>query len=127
MTEVHKRKILQILRNRGLHARADWVDRQLPERVDLDKNAGLLATLQISPADLADPRHDRAQARHRATPSTAQPTDARRHLAGVNAPTVDHTLGADPRRGAELTGLEITAVTPEDLPLDDHEGLVVPG
>jgi len=31
------------------------VDRQLPERVDLDKNAGLLATLQISPADLADP------------------------------------------------------------------------
>lgn len=27
---------------------------------------------------------------------------------------------------AELTGLEITAVTPEDLPLDDHEGLVAP-
>ena len=55
MTEVDKRKILQILHDRGLHARADWVDRQLPERVDLDKNAGLLATLQISPADLADP------------------------------------------------------------------------
>jgi hypothetical protein len=55
MTEVDKRKILQILRDRGLHARAEWVDRQLPERVDLDKNAGLLATLHISPADLTDP------------------------------------------------------------------------
>ena len=55
MTEVHKRKILQILRDRGLHARAEWVDRQLPERVDLEKNAGLLATLHISPSDLTDP------------------------------------------------------------------------
>jgi len=55
MNEVDKQKILQILRDRGLDDRADWVDRQLPERVDLDKNAGLLATLQISPADLAGP------------------------------------------------------------------------
>jgi hypothetical protein len=55
MTEVDKRKILQILRDRGLHARAEWVDRQLPERVDLDKNVGLLATLHISPAELTDP------------------------------------------------------------------------
>jgi hypothetical protein len=56
MTEVDKRKILQILRDRGLHARAEWVDRQLPERVDLEKNAGLLATLHISPSELADPQ-----------------------------------------------------------------------
>jgi hypothetical protein len=56
MTEVDKRKILQILRDRGLHARAEWVDRQLPERVDLEKNAGLLATLHISPSDLTDPQ-----------------------------------------------------------------------
>jgi hypothetical protein len=55
MTEVDKQKILQVLRDRGLHVRAEWVDRQLPERVDLAKNAGLLATLHISPADLADP------------------------------------------------------------------------
>jgi hypothetical protein len=54
MTEVDKLKILQILRDRGLHARAEWVDRQLPERVDLDKNAGLLATLHISRAELTD-------------------------------------------------------------------------
>jgi hypothetical protein len=56
MTEVDKRKILQILRDRGLHARAEWVDRQLPERVDREKNAGLLATLHISPSDLTDPQ-----------------------------------------------------------------------
>jgi hypothetical protein len=55
MTDVDKRKILQILHDRGLHARADWVDRQFPDRVDLEKNAGLLATLHISPSDLADP------------------------------------------------------------------------
>jgi hypothetical protein len=54
MTEVDKQKILQVLRDRGLHARAEWVDRQLPAHVDLEKNAGLLATLHISPADLAD-------------------------------------------------------------------------
>jgi len=55
MTEVDKDKILQILRDRGQHARAQWVDRQLPQRVDLDKNAGLLATLHISPSELTDP------------------------------------------------------------------------
>jgi hypothetical protein len=55
MTEVDKQRILQILRDRGLHARAEWVDRELPERVDLEKNAGLLVTLHIKPADLADP------------------------------------------------------------------------
>ena len=55
MSEVDKQKILRVLRDRGLYARAEWVDRQLPPRVDLEKNAGLLATLHISPADLADP------------------------------------------------------------------------
>jgi len=55
VTEVDKDKILQILRDRGQHARAQWVDQQLPQRVDLDKNAGLLATLHISPSELTDP------------------------------------------------------------------------
>jgi hypothetical protein len=54
MTEVDRQKILQVLRDRGLYARADWTERQLPTRVDLNKNAGLLATLHISPADLDD-------------------------------------------------------------------------
>ena len=55
VTEVEKDKILQILRDRGEYARAQWVDRQLPQRVDLDKNADLLATLRISPSQLTDP------------------------------------------------------------------------
>jgi hypothetical protein len=55
MTEVDKDRILQILRDRGQHARAQWVDRQLPQRVDLEKDVGLLATLHISPSDLTDP------------------------------------------------------------------------
>jgi hypothetical protein len=55
VTEVDKQRILQVLRDRGLSARADWVDRQLPSRVDLEKNAGLLATLHIRPSDLAGP------------------------------------------------------------------------
>jgi hypothetical protein len=54
MTEVDKDKILQILRDRGEYARAQWVDQQLPQRVDLEKNAGLLATLHISPSQLTD-------------------------------------------------------------------------
>jgi hypothetical protein len=56
MTEVDKGKILQILRERGQHARAQWVDRQFPQRVDLEKNVGLLATLHISPSELTDPQ-----------------------------------------------------------------------
>ena len=56
MTKVDKDKILKILHDRGLHARAEWVDRQLPQRVDLEKNAGLLATLHISPSELTDPQ-----------------------------------------------------------------------
>ena len=54
MTEVDKQRILQVLRDRGLHARAQWAERELPDRVDLERNAGLLATLHISLADLAD-------------------------------------------------------------------------
>jgi hypothetical protein len=56
MTEIDKDKILQILRDRGEHARAQWVDQQLPQRVDLEKNTGLLATLHISPSQLIDPQ-----------------------------------------------------------------------
>lgn len=55
VTEVDKQRILQVLHDRGLYASAEWVDRQLPARVDLERNAGLLATLHIRPSDLADP------------------------------------------------------------------------
>jgi hypothetical protein len=51
---IDKDRILDALRRRGQHARADWVDRTLPARVDTVRNAGLLATLELNPADLCD-------------------------------------------------------------------------
>ncbi|MEO3774028.1 hypothetical protein [Micromonospora sp. B9E7] len=47
-------RIIAALRDRGQQARADWVERELPERVDPAKHAGLLATLHLDPADLVD-------------------------------------------------------------------------
>jgi hypothetical protein len=50
---VSKAAIIAALQSRGLPARADWVDRTLPEFVDVERNSGLLATLHINPADLS--------------------------------------------------------------------------
>ncbi|GLZ57136.1 MULTISPECIES: hypothetical protein [Micromonospora] len=47
-------RIVAALRDRGQQARADWVERELPERVDPAKHSGLLATLSLNPADLVD-------------------------------------------------------------------------
>ncbi|MBQ1009424.1 hypothetical protein KBX53_00315 [Micromonospora sp. M51] len=47
-------RIVTALRDRGQQARADWVERELPERVDPAKHTGLLATLNLNPADLVD-------------------------------------------------------------------------
>jgi hypothetical protein len=52
--EIDKAKVVALLRERGLDDRAAWVDRQLPDRVDVARNAGLLRTLNIDPAELAD-------------------------------------------------------------------------
>ena len=52
---VEKRKIIDALRERGQDARADWVDRQLPDEVDTATNSGIFVTLRLDPADLADP------------------------------------------------------------------------
>lgn len=51
---IDKGRILDALRRRGQHTRADWVDRTLPDRVDTVRNAGLLATLGLDPAELSD-------------------------------------------------------------------------
>ncbi|MCO1595347.1 hypothetical protein M8C17_09245 [Micromonospora sp. RHAY321] len=51
---IARSKIANALRDRGQHARADWVERELPERVDPAKHSGLLATLHLDPAQLAD-------------------------------------------------------------------------
>lgn len=50
---VEKTEIIATLRSRGLDARADWVDRQLPSIVDTYTNGALLNMLHIDPADLS--------------------------------------------------------------------------
>ena len=52
-TYVDRAEIVAALRSRGLHARADWVDRELPELVDTYRNAALFRTLDIDPATMA--------------------------------------------------------------------------
>jgi hypothetical protein len=54
--EINKSKVIQLLKHRGLNDRAAWVDRQLPERIDINDNAALLATLNINPDEVADDR-----------------------------------------------------------------------
>lgn len=47
---VDKAEVVSVLRSRGLHARADWVDRELPDLIDTYKNAALLQMLGVDPA-----------------------------------------------------------------------------
>jgi hypothetical protein len=51
--QIDKAEIVATLRSRGLHDRADWVDRQLPRIVDTDKNGSLLRMLDIDPAAMS--------------------------------------------------------------------------
>ncbi|MEV0153817.1 hypothetical protein AB0H57_08770 [Micromonospora sp. NPDC050686] len=53
--KIDKSKIVEALRHRGQHSRADWVDRELPDHVDTAQHSGILATLNLNPADFADP------------------------------------------------------------------------
>lgn len=58
---IDKAEIVATLRSRGLHARADWVDRELPPIIDTNTNGSLLRMLDIdvttvSPADQANCR-----------------------------------------------------------------------
>lgn len=52
--EINKTKVVELLKRRGLNDRAEWVDRQLPARIDVYDNASLLATLSIDPDELVD-------------------------------------------------------------------------
>lgn len=47
-----KAVVIAVLRQRGQHVRADFVDRELPERIDSTRHGGLLATLHIDLAEL---------------------------------------------------------------------------
>jgi hypothetical protein len=51
---VSKAAVIAALRRRGQHARADFVDRELTERIDTAQHGGLLATLHLDPAELSE-------------------------------------------------------------------------
>ena len=51
---VPKHVIVAKLRERGKTTRADWVDRNLPDEVDLYNNRSLLATLDLREEDLIE-------------------------------------------------------------------------
>jgi hypothetical protein len=50
---IDKAEVVATLRSRGLHAKADWVDRQLPPLIDTDTNGSLLEMLDIDPAGMS--------------------------------------------------------------------------
>jgi hypothetical protein len=50
--EIPKDQILQLLRDRGDHDKAQQADQQLPDKVDTDQHADLLGKLGINPSDL---------------------------------------------------------------------------
>lgn len=51
---ISKTAVLAALRERGQHSRADFVDRELPDAIDLNRHGGLLAMLRLDPTELAD-------------------------------------------------------------------------
>jgi hypothetical protein len=51
---ISKESVLAALRERGQTARADFVDRELPDQIDTNQHGGLLATLNLDLAKLAD-------------------------------------------------------------------------
>ena len=50
--EIPKDKILELLRERGEHDKADQAQGELPDQVDTERDSGLLAKFGIDPKDL---------------------------------------------------------------------------
>lgn len=50
--EIPKDQILQLLRDRGEHDKADQADQQLPDQVDPEQHSDLLNKIGINPSDL---------------------------------------------------------------------------
>jgi hypothetical protein len=50
--EIPKDQILQLLRDRGDHDKAQQADQQLPDQVDPEKHSDLLDKIGINPKDL---------------------------------------------------------------------------
>jgi hypothetical protein len=52
--DIPKHVIVAKLRERGLNARADFVEKDLPDTIDTVRHAGLLATLNLRAEDLVE-------------------------------------------------------------------------
>jgi hypothetical protein len=50
--EIPKDQILELLRDRGDHDKADQADQQLPDQVDPEQHGDLLNKIGINPSDL---------------------------------------------------------------------------
>ncbi|MEU8237743.1 hypothetical protein AB0C07_05830 [Actinoplanes missouriensis] len=51
---ISKAVVIAALRERSQHARAEFVDRELPDRIDPARHSGLLAMLRLDPVALAE-------------------------------------------------------------------------
>jgi hypothetical protein len=51
---IPKHVIVARLRERNLNARADFVERELPDEIDPTRHTGLLATLNLTVEDLTE-------------------------------------------------------------------------
>jgi hypothetical protein len=51
--EIPKDKILELLRERGEHDKADQADKELPDQVDPEQHSDLLQKYGIDPKELA--------------------------------------------------------------------------
>jgi hypothetical protein len=51
--EIPKEKILDLLKQRGENDKAEQADQELPDKVDPDRDRGILEKLGIDPQDLA--------------------------------------------------------------------------
>ena len=51
---IARHRTVSLLRERGQQVRVDWVERELPERVNPEEHVGLFAILRVDPADLVD-------------------------------------------------------------------------
>ena len=50
--EIPKDKILELLRERGDHDKANQAQEELPDKVEPEQDSGLLANLGVDPKDL---------------------------------------------------------------------------
>jgi hypothetical protein len=50
--EIPKEKVLELLRSRGDQDQADQADKELPDKVDPERDSGLLSKFGVDPSEL---------------------------------------------------------------------------